>query len=158
MVEAMRWLRPLVLLAFVLACGVLAGCGAGGAHSGSNSGPPPQDQAKLRQLRSKLPLLQADDCYRDAGGRVFPQCEKYVTELDSTVGALRNTLAPRGPKLRKAVNGLDEGLGKYHQLRCGLLHGAPTQQQSRQCPRALVEVRNSLDTLNGAIQSSGSTH
>lgn len=142
----------MALLALVLACGVLAGCMSAGSGSGSQ----PPKKEKQEQLRSKIPLLQADECYKGDPSTVYTACDKYVTELASTVGALRNTLASEGPDERKAVNGLEDGLQTYQQLGCGVVKDKPSGEQQHTCPRALVKIHNSLDTLNSAINTASS--
>lgn len=149
--------RLLFLPVLLLAFGLLAGCAGTGSGGDGGSRSEQSIQHKLRQLRNKVPLLEADECYSGNLRAVFPNCDKYVTELDSTTGALRNTLAHRGPRQRKAVEGLEAGLRKYHQLSCGVVRGTPSDKQQRECPRSLVKIHNSLETLNEALQGTPTT-
>lgn len=94
---------------------VLAGCG-------HEAGPTPNGAAEdpgLRGLRIKLAALATDQCFADPARQLPKGCEKYVTQVGGTVGAIEKSAAglPQVPQqaaqVRKAVATYrDEGCGE----------------------------------------------
>jgi len=127
-------------VAALLVGGLLTGCSP-------TSGARPPGNESLDQLRSKLPLLEVDECYSGDPVQVFPRCDKFVTELASTIGALRDQLAPRGAQQRAGIDGLQKGIDEYQRQACGSAGQSRTAEQSSRCPRALMAIRGNLDAL-----------
>lgn len=135
--------RTAPVLAAVLGC-LITGCA-------STSGSRPPADANLEQLRGKLPLLEADECYSADLSQVFPHCDKYVTELASTVGALRDQFAPKGPEQRAGVDAVQVGINEYQRLACGSSGRSPTSDQRNRCPAALVAIHDGLEVLQHVV-------
>ncbi len=127
---------------------LLAGCG-GGQSGGSR----PSVNEDLQALQSKIPLLQADECYTADAHVVFPRCGKYVTQLASTVGSLKAQLAPKGARLRGEVKSLGDGINEYQRQDCGNSSGQPSATQEKACPHALITMHDSLHGMGQYLAS-----
>lgn len=139
-----RVLLSLIVALTITGLAGLAGCGS----SGSNRPQTPED---LQALRDKIPLLQADECYLDPQ-HAYPHCAKYVTELGSTIGALRDELAGAGGSVTGELNQLGAGINTYQQHGCDNSGSQPSSAQAKQCPAALTTIRTNLGALASYLQ------
>jgi hypothetical protein len=135
--------RVAVLAAGAALLVALTGCSSefGGSHI--QSGETNEDPSILQ---TKIKALMVDGCYRGDLQEVYPQCGKFITQLDSTTGSVDQLLAPRGRTQAAAAKQLRSGVDSYQQLGCDTPEEGSADQRTG-CPAALSRIHDSLDRL-----------
>lgn len=140
-----------LVLAGLLGSGALAGC-ADNQPGDVNNGP--GYTQNVSDLLVKVPALASDPCRSTQAGTVYPNCGRYVTEVASTLGALRANL----PGDSRALDDLQGAVNRYQQLGCDTITGAPSAQQQTGCPAALRTIGARLDGLGKALARIPASH
>lgn len=124
---------------------VLAACG------GQEAGPTPPGGGQATSpdvLAIKLSALSADECYRDPARQLPHGCEKYVTQLGSTVGMVREQagLAARADDLAKEI-------AAYRAAHCETI-GTPGDP----CSQTLLDAAATLTTIKQKVDTQVTSH
>lgn len=128
----MRTRKTLAVLALGLA---LAGCG------GQEAGPTPKGGGAATTpdaLATKLRVYSIDQCATKPEQQIPSDCRKFVTELASTVGMVREQ-APKHPQLNSLADTLQKGIDEYRGPRCDTV-----RQQGNPCSEALRNISNAV--------------
>lgn len=139
----MRTWKPLIALGALAL--VLAGCS-------NEAGPTPKGSVGQAQtpyaLSVKLNALTADICFRDPAGSTPRGCGKYVTELGSTPGVVREQAGTKHPDLVAEANALDKGIGAYRDNHCDTVP-AP----GGVCTTALTTISDSVRSIKQLVDT-----
>jgi hypothetical protein len=119
---------------------LLAGCGPAGAPHQPRSTDPQQLQVKLR-------ALMADECYASNARSVYPACNKYITELSSTVNEISDVLPGKPAVLRASLNSVQKGMGRYSSNNCGPQNEQPQPSKTTVCAGALTSISTGIQQL-----------
>ncbi|MDQ0377283.1 hypothetical protein [Amycolatopsis thermophila] len=139
----MRTCKPLIALGALAL--VLAGCS-------NEAGPTPKGSVGQADtpyaLSVKLDALAADPCFRDPAGSTPRGCGKYVTELGSTPGLVREQAGTRHPDLVALAGDLERGIGTYRDGRCDTVAdpGDP-------CTPALTKIADTLRSIKQLVDT-----
>lgn len=98
-------------------------------------------------LGTKLDALTADQCYRNPASQVPRGCEKYVTELGSTVGTVR------AAGLTASADALDKGVGAYRAAHCETVSAT-----SNPCSKTLSDIAATVTTIKQKVEVSPPGH
>ncbi|MFD4197906.1 MULTISPECIES: hypothetical protein [Amycolatopsis] len=124
---------------------VLAGCS-------NEAGPTPKGGAGQAEtpyaLSVKLNALTADTCFRDPAGQTPRGCGKYVTELGSTPGLVREQAGPKHPDLVAAANGLEKAIGDYRGGHCDAV-----ADPGGACTTALTAIADNLRSVKQLVDT-----
>ncbi|GAA5168911.1 lipoprotein [Amycolatopsis dongchuanensis] len=133
--------KPLVVLALALA---LAGCSgeAGPTPKGAGSATTPE------ALATKLRVYTADTCYTAPAKQTPKGCEKYVTELGSSTGMVREQAGTKHPELNRLADQLDKNVGAYRGAHCETVMTAGTP-----CSATLSDLANTLRDLKQFVDT-----
>jgi hypothetical protein len=128
--------KTLVLCALAL---VLAGCG------GQEAGPTPKGGGQATTpdaLATKLRALTADQCFASPARQVPKGCQKYVTELASTAGMVRELA-----KLPVQADALSKEITTYRDTRCETIDtpGGPCSQTLSDIANTLRDIKTTVD-------------
>jgi hypothetical protein len=137
-----RTRKTLAVLALALA---LAGCG------GQEAGPTPSRGGQATTpdaLATKLRAYTADTCYSAPDRQVPKGCEKYVTELGSSVGMVREQAGTKHPALNTLADALDKGVAAYRDPHCETVvaPGNPCSTALRNIANTLRDIKQVIDT------------
>ncbi|GAB3583898.1 hypothetical protein GCM10027445_59270 [Amycolatopsis endophytica] len=139
----MRTWKPLLALGALAL--VLAGCS-------NEAGPTPKGgggQADTPYALSiKLNALTADPCFREPAGSTPRGCGKYVTELGSTPGVVREQAGTKHPDLVALSGDLDKGIGAYRDNRCDTV-----AEPGDPCTAALTTIADSLRSIKHLVDT-----
>ena len=139
----MRPWKPLIALGALAL--VLAGCS-------NEAGPTPKGGAGQATspyaLSVKLNALAVDPCFREPAGSTPRGCGKYVTELGSTPGVVREQAGTKHPDLVALAGDLEKGTGAYRDNRCDTVvdRGGP-------CTVALTTIADSLRSIKQLVDT-----
>lgn len=121
---------------------ILTACG------GQEAGPNPQGGGQTAGpdvLGIKLDALTTDQCYRSPAGQVPRGCAKYITELGSTLGTVRQA------GLTVSADSLNKGVDAYRAARCDTV-SAPAAP----CSQTLSDIATTLTTIKQKVDLSTS--
>ncbi|MGW4483553.1 hypothetical protein ACWEOE_06910 [Amycolatopsis sp. NPDC004368] len=147
----MRTRSSLVALGGVLLTLTLAGCGSeAGPTPGPNPGTPGPDALPI-----KLDALSADACYTSPQTQLPKGCEKYVTEVSGTAGAVHARAAAGKTvdvALEHAAAALDQGVGAFRGAGCTTVPtaGGP-------CTQALITISGALTSVKTLVNQQATT-
>lgn len=119
------------------------------ACSGQEAGPKPQGGGQTAGpdvLGIKLDALTADQCYRSPASQVPRGCAKYITELGSTVGTVRQA------GLTASADNLGKGVDAYRGAHCDTV-SAPGDP----CTQTLSDIAATLTTIKQKVDLSPSS-
>jgi hypothetical protein len=135
----------LVLLAVVL----LGGCGEATTHAASSGGGP---SATLPALRTKLAALSSDECVTQPGAEAYPNCGRFVREVENVVPAVRAERAsvPSPDALVRAADAVDAAVSTLAQDSCVGTGGAPAGGPEA-CGPDLTALQSSFRDLVAAV-------
>lgn len=138
----MRTRKTLAVLALAL---VLAGCG------GQEAGPTPKGGGVATSpdaLATKLRVYSVDQCSVTPERQIPSGCQKYVTELASTVGVVRQQAGTKHPQLNTLADSLQKGIDAYRNARCDTVStpGNPCSQALREIANAVADTKQIVDT------------
>ena len=125
---------------------VLAGCSSEAGPTPQGGGPQQADTPEA--LATKLRVYTTDQCFL-APDRQIPQgCEKYVTELASTVGMVRQQAGSKHPGLATLSDTLDHTIGAYRNAHCDSVTtpGNPCSLALTDIATTLKDVKQIVDT------------
>lgn len=116
------------------------------ACGGREAGPVPHGGGQATTpdaLTVKLRALNTDECWRTPGQQLPRGCAKYVTELGSTVGMVREQ-----PGLTALADDLAKEVGDYHAAHCETVTapGDPCSRTLTEIAATLTATRDKLDT------------
>ncbi|MDT8909444.1 hypothetical protein [Amycolatopsis sp. PS_44_ISF1] len=146
----MRTRSSLVALSGILAL-ALAGCGnEAGPTPGPNPGTPGPDALPI-----KLDALSADACYASPETQLPKGCEKYVTEVGGTAGAVHQR-ARQGKTVDRPLDGeaggLDQAVGSFRAAGCTTVP-AP----GGACTKALTDIAEVLASIKKMVNQQATT-
>lgn len=121
------------------------------AGCGTEAGPTPKGQVAppgTEALQIKLDALMVDQCFKNPAAQKPQGCEKYITQLGGTLGAIRDAAQPGEPELGEAANHLDRSIAAYRGNSC-TSQAAPTQP----CSGVLVDVANAVRTAKAKVDT-----
>jgi hypothetical protein len=149
-------LTPGILLLVAL---VVTGCGSGSltnttsprpsGTAASTPGRAPGTSAGLAGAVSKLDLISQDSCQTQPPEQVYPNCERFLAELRSAVGTVRNDAAglPNAGTLRVTATNVLAAADAYDRDGCGGGPNAPGTANAGRCASDLGQVRAGLTAL-----------
>ncbi|GAA4552538.1 hypothetical protein [Pseudonocardia xishanensis] len=144
----MRTARVVVVLVASL---VLGGCGAATTSAPSSGGGP---SATLPALRTKLASLALDECLTQPGAQAYPNCSRFVREVQNVVPAARaesGAVASPGA-LVAAADAVDGAVGRLTQDTCVATGGAPVGGP-QDCGPDFTSLQQSFRNLVAAVGS-----
>lgn len=152
-------LAPGLPLLVALVALVVTGCGSGALTNttaprpsgtavstpGRASGP----SAGLAGAVSKLDLISQDSCQTKPPEQVYPNCERFLAELRSAVGTVRDGAAglPNAGTVRATATSLLAAADAYDRDGCGGGPNAPGTPNAGRCASDLGQVRAGLTAL-----------
>ena len=141
--EHVRTWQPLLTLGALAL--VLAGCSG-------EAGPTPKGGGGSADtpyaLSTKLNALSADQCYRQPAGSTPRGCGKYVTELGTTPGLVRQLAGDKHPDLVALSGDLDKAIGAYRDNRCDTV-----AEPGDPCTAALTGIATSLGSIKHLVDT-----
>lgn len=149
-------LAPGILL---LVAVVLAGCGSGSLTnttaprpSGtavSTPGRAPGPSAGLAGAVGKLDLISQDSCQTKPPEQVYPDCDRFLAELRSAAGTVRDGAAglPNAGTVRATATSVLAAADAYDRDGCGGGPNAPGTANAGRCTSDLRQVRAGLTAL-----------
>lgn len=145
-----RTRSSLVALSGILAL-ALAGCGSeAGPTPRPNPGPVGPDALPI-----KLDALSADACYGSPETQLPKGCEKYVTEVGGTAGAVHQR-AQEGKTVDRPLDGeasgLDQAVNSFRAAGCTTV---PTPGGA--CTKALTDISAALDSIKKLVSQQATT-
>jgi hypothetical protein len=145
-----RTVRVVVLVPVLAAAlAVLGGCGEATTHTASSGGGP---SATLPALRTKLAALTADECVTQPGAQAYPNCGRFVREVQNVVPAARaESAAVASPDaLTQAADAVDAAVNRIAQDACVGTGGAPAGGPDV-CGPDLTALQTSFRDLVAAV-------
>ncbi|GAA0623745.1 hypothetical protein GCM10010174_48630 [Kutzneria viridogrisea] len=136
----------------LLICASLAVLTAGcGSELGPAQRPAVKVGAELPDLQVKLRALQADQCQSVTAETVYPECDRFVTEVVNLSAAIKAATekSTRATDIATAVDKLASAGGDYQRGQCGAKGASPDTQV---CARDLGTVRDQLIVLSSAME------
>jgi hypothetical protein len=124
---------------------IVAGCGgeeAGPTPSGGNQDTSPN------VLAVKLRALAVDDCFTSPATQTPKGCQKFVTELGSTSGMVRQAAGTRHPDLVGLANNLDKAIASYRGPHC-----ETATTPGNPCSQALTDISNTLRDIEQIVNT-----
>ena len=101
----------------------------------------------VADLDVKIPAFQSDPCRGRQAGTLFGNCGRYVTEVASTIGALRAEL----PGQAGEIDALQAAVNDYQKAGCDTAGASPSAAQRAGCPKALTSIGIELDRIDTAL-------
>lgn len=145
----MGHVRTVRVLVLVLALALLGGCGAATTHTASSGGGP---SATLPALRTKLAALSSDECVTQPGAQAYPNCGRFVREVQNVVPAARaesgSVASPDA--LTRAADAVDAAVNRLAQDSCVGNGGAPAGGPDA-CGPDLTALQTSFADLVAAV-------
>jgi gamma-glutamyl:cysteine ligase YbdK (ATP-grasp superfamily) len=146
-------LRRLLLIVPAALC-LLAGCGGEAGPSGQ---PVAKVGPSLRDLTVKAHALLADQCQTVAAGTVYPECDRYTTEVINFANSVKADVSgtAQADAINTSVNKLQTAAADYERRQCGV--GTRNQNQSapatngpnaEPCTAALTTVRDQVTRIS----------
>ncbi|WP_211770763.1 hypothetical protein [Kutzneria sp. CA-103260] len=146
-------LRVLLVPALlVLAC---AGC----SREAGPSGPPVAKYGpSVQDLTVKVTALQADQCQTVPAATVFPECERYATEVVNFGNSVISETAgsKQATAIKAVVDQMQAAVGDYEKRQCGVgtqnpglnnANPATNGPNAAPCAAALTTVREQVDAI-----------
>ena len=147
-------LRRLLLIVPTALC-LLAGCS-------QEAGPSGQPVAKvgpsLQDLTVKANALLADQCQTVAAGTVFPECDRYITEVINFSNSVKADVSGTAPAaaLDTSVDKLQTAAADFERRQCGVgTQNQPNQPapatngpNAQPCTAALTAVREQVTQIS----------
>ncbi|NKQ57860.1 hypothetical protein HFP15_33865 [Amycolatopsis sp. K13G38] len=135
--------KTLGVLALAL---VLAGCGNEAGPTPQGGGPQQADTPEA--LATKLRVYTTDQCFLTPDTQLPKGCQKYVTELASTVGMVRAQAGSKHPNLIPLADALDKHVGEYRDAHCDSVAtpGNPCSQTLTEIANTLRDIKQIVDT------------
>ena len=145
-------LAPGLLLLVAL---VVTGCGSGSLTNtaaprpSSTAASTPGPSAGLAGAVSKLDLISQDSCQTKPPEQVYPNCERFLAELRSAVGTVRDGAAglPNAGTVRATATSVLAAADAYDRDGCGGGPNAPGMPNAGRCASDLGQVRAGLTAL-----------
>ena len=134
-----------VVVAAVLAL-VLAGCDSEAGPTPQGGGP--QQATTPDALATKLRVYATDQCFLAPATQTPKGCQKYVTELASTVGMVREQASAKHPGLATLSDTLDRNIGAYRNAHCDSVATA-----SNPCSQALTDIATTLGDIKQIVDT-----
>jgi len=125
---------------------VLAGCGSEAGPTPSGGGPRQADTPEA--LATKLRVYTTDQCFATPERQVPKGCQKYVTELASTVGMVRDQAGTKHPDLVSLAGTLDKNIADYRAARCDSV-----DTPGNPCSQALTDIANTLRDIKQVVDT-----
>ena len=125
---------------------VLTGCGSEAGPTPQGGGPQQADTPEA--LATKLRAYTTDQCFLTPAEQQPKGCQKYVTELASTVGMVRQQAGTKHPGLVTLADTLDRNIGAYRDARCDSVAtpGNPCSQTLTDIAKTLSDIKQIVDT------------
>jgi hypothetical protein len=132
---------PVAVAALLL---LLTACGHEGEVTPGQSG----QQFSPDALPVKLDALSTDQCYLNPRTQTPKGCEKYVTELGGTAGAVRQRGGGTSKPLNAEADALDHAVAAYRSASCSTVTtpGGP-------CTDALSDIANAVSAIKQLVKT-----
>ncbi|WAL64892.1 hypothetical protein ORV05_28775 [Amycolatopsis cynarae] len=141
-------MRTRMILAVLATALVVAACGTDTGTKPSSTG----QVVSPSVLAVKLRALSADDCFTSPATQAPKGCEKYVTEIASTVGMVRQLAGPKLSGLNPLADTLDRSVASYRTAHCETVT-APGDP----CTAALTTISTTLRDVKGVVETQATT-
>jgi hypothetical protein len=149
-------LVPVVLL-------VAAGCSTEAGPSGS---PAAKYGPRVQDLTVKVAALQADQCQSVSPATVFPECERYTTEVANFGNSVVSETAgaKQADAIKAAVDKMQAAVADYEKRQCGVgtqnpgvnnANPATNGPNAAPCAAALTTIREQVDAVGTLLNRIG---
>ena len=125
---------------------VLAGCGSEAGPTPTGAGPQQADTPDA--LATKLRVYATDQCFATPEKQVPKGCQKYVTELASTVGMVREQAGTKHPNLGTLADALDKNIAEYRNAHC-----ESVATPANPCSQALASIANTVRDIKQIVDT-----
>lgn len=130
---------------------VLSGCG--GSNAVEVRGPEPTlppggvPSATLEDLRLKLASISQDECARDDPATVYPDCGRFVAEIEASLAAVRD----RVPAASPAADAVQRDVTAYTRGGCAAAPNSGPAGDPATCASALGALQRDVRTMVRAV-------